>query len=195
MNQSLSEKADATERSAASKILEALTVPGCPPPCSDEETNSPSSPNSNEVSGFGLRFLMESKKRKEESSSDEASPTLHHQETKPVKKAKRELAEEVSTLLQAKPMGESTAAAAAAKPPPPAAAAAAAQTEISAEEGVTFPERLMELLNEEADKEALWWLPNGRAFAIQSRIFRDTILAEKFQGSKFESFTRKLARW
>lgn len=63
------------------------------------------------------------------------------------------------------------------------------------DEGVTFPEKLMELLMEETDKEALWWLPDGEAFAINSKRFTKAILAKKFQGSKFESFTRKLARW
>lgn len=61
-------------------------------------------------------------------------------------------------------------------------------------EGVTFPERLMELVMNETDKQALWWLPDGKAFAIHSKRFTKTILAKNFQGSKFESFTRKLAR-
>lgn len=66
---------------------------------------------------------------------------------------------------------------------------------IPAEEGVTFPERLMELVMDETDKEALWWLPDGNYFCIHSKKFTKTILANNFQGSKFESFTRKLARW
>ena len=66
---------------------------------------------------------------------------------------------------------------------------------IVAEDGVTFPERLMELITNETDKEALWWLPGGNAFCINSKKFTKTILANNFQGSKFESFTRKLARW
>ena len=63
------------------------------------------------------------------------------------------------------------------------------------EEGVTFPEKLIDLLNSEADKQSLWWLPSGKQFAIESKRFRKTILARNFQGSKFESFTRKLGRW
>lgn len=62
-------------------------------------------------------------------------------------------------------------------------------------EGVTFPERLMELVMNETDKQALWWMPEGKSFAIDSKKFTKTILAKNFQGSKFESFTRKLARW
>ena len=63
------------------------------------------------------------------------------------------------------------------------------------ENGVTFPERLMELIMNETDKEALWWLPDGNSFCINSKQFSKTILANNFQGSKFESFTRKLGRW
>lgn len=66
---------------------------------------------------------------------------------------------------------------------------------IVAEDGVTFPERLMELIMNETDKESLWWQPDGNAFCINSKKFTKTILANNFQGSKFESFTRKLARW
>lgn len=59
----------------------------------------------------------------------------------------------------------------------------------------TFPERLMELLERERVKEAMWWLPGGSAFAIKPAIFYDVVLAKYFQGTKFESFTRKLNRW
>lgn len=59
----------------------------------------------------------------------------------------------------------------------------------------TFPERLMELLENETVKEAMWWLPGGCAFAIRPKIFYDVVLSKYFQGTKFESFTRKLNRW
>lgn len=59
----------------------------------------------------------------------------------------------------------------------------------------TFPERLMELLQEEQVKDAMWWLPGGHAFAIRPKIFYDAVLSKYFQGTKFESFTRKLNRW
>jgi hypothetical protein len=63
------------------------------------------------------------------------------------------------------------------------------------ESGVTFPEKLLDLLNSEEDKKSLWWLSDGKSFGIESKRFKQTILAQNFQGSKFESFTRKLARW
>ncbi|CAB9519153.1 HSF-type DNA-binding [Seminavis robusta] len=78
---------------------------------------------------------------------------------------------------------------------PATAPASGAAPNPSEEAGVTFPERLMELIMNETDKRALWWLPDGKTFAINSKQFTSTILAKKFQGSKFESFTRKLARW
>eukprot|EP00977_Amphora_coffeiformis_P014228 scaffold3939_cov166-Amphora_coffeaeformis.AAC.17 len=59
----------------------------------------------------------------------------------------------------------------------------------------TFPERLMELLEGETVKEAMWWLPGGSAFAIRPKVFYDIVLSKHFQGTKFESFTRKLNRW
>jgi hypothetical protein len=59
----------------------------------------------------------------------------------------------------------------------------------------TFPERLMELLTNGIAKDAMWWLPNGDSFAIQPKKFSDTILNKYFQGTKLESFTRKMNRW
>lgn len=59
----------------------------------------------------------------------------------------------------------------------------------------SFPERLFELLEEEKEKDALWWLSDGDAFAIVPKVFPDQVLNKYFQGTKFESFTRKLNRW
>ena len=59
----------------------------------------------------------------------------------------------------------------------------------------TFPERLMELLMNGTVKNAMWWLPGGEAFALVPNTFYDVVLAKYFQGTKFESFTRKLNRW
>lgn len=59
----------------------------------------------------------------------------------------------------------------------------------------TFPERLLELLTNGIAKDAMWWLPNGDSFAIQPKKFSDTILNKYFQGTKLESFTRKMNRW
>jgi HSF-type DNA-binding len=58
----------------------------------------------------------------------------------------------------------------------------------------SFPERLMELLEGEIATDAMWWLPGNDAFAIVPKIFPDAVLDKYFQGTKFESFTRKLNR-
>lgn len=60
---------------------------------------------------------------------------------------------------------------------------------------VTFPERLMDLLDQGVEKETLWWLDDGDGFCVLPRLFADKILNVYFQGTKFESFTRKLNRW
>jgi hypothetical protein len=65
----------------------------------------------------------------------------------------------------------------------------------SAGRRLTFPEKLMELLNNEDYRESMSWLPNGNAFALQPTMFTKEILPKHFEGTKFESFTRKLNRW
>jgi hypothetical protein len=59
----------------------------------------------------------------------------------------------------------------------------------------SFPERLMELFEGDLAKDAMWWLPGEDAFALSSDLFPDQVLQKYFQGTKFESFTRKLNRW
>jgi HSF-type DNA-binding len=59
----------------------------------------------------------------------------------------------------------------------------------------TFPERLMDLLQSGSVEAAMRWLPRGEAFAVVPKIFYDVVLLCHFQGTKFESFTRKLNRW
>jgi len=59
----------------------------------------------------------------------------------------------------------------------------------------TFPERLMELLDEEVALDSMWWLEDGKGFCVDPKVFADKVLNKYFQGTKFESFTRKLNRW
>jgi len=59
----------------------------------------------------------------------------------------------------------------------------------------TFPERLMELLDQGAAEDAMWWLEDGDGFCVNPKLFGDKVLNKFFQGTKFESFTRKLNRW
>ena len=55
-----------------------------------------------------------------------------------------------------------------------------------------FPRLLMKLLNEEAAGDALWWLPDGKAFAIDPKTVPSKILDKHFRGTKFSSFIRRL---
>ena len=82
-----------------------------------------------------------------------------------------------------------------------AAAAKAARTALLLEEDLqfesgfmSFPEKLMSLLEGNEVQDAMWWLPEGDAFCLVPTSF-DTVLDKHFQGTKFESFTRKLNRW
>ena len=59
----------------------------------------------------------------------------------------------------------------------------------------SFPERLMGLIQKEVATDAIWWLPGGDAFALSPELFPEKVLQKFFQGTKFESFTRKLNRW
>ena len=60
---------------------------------------------------------------------------------------------------------------------------------------LTFPEKLMELLNSEDAQSAMCWIQVGSAFALHQILFMKNILPLHFEGTKFESFTRKLNRW
>ena len=57
-----------------------------------------------------------------------------------------------------------------------------------------FPKKIMALLDSGDESEAMWWQPQGDSFCIVQAKF-DHVLNKHFQGTKFESFTRKLNRW
>lgn len=60
-----------------------------------------------------------------------------------------------------------------------------------------FPQRLMSILGDERNNDAICWLPHGRAFIIRNRkIFSEKVMPRFFpRKSKYSSFTRKLNRW
>jgi hypothetical protein len=59
-----------------------------------------------------------------------------------------------------------------------------------------FPQRLMEILTNPDNQEAIAWLPHGKAFIIVNRQkFADNVLPHYFRKTKYTSFTRKLNRW
>ncbi|KAL7556152.1 hypothetical protein ACA910_006251 [Epithemia clementina (nom. ined.)] len=62
---------------------------------------------------------------------------------------------------------------------------------------LSFPQRLMEVLDEKSYEDVISWEGNGESFRIhQKNIFTKVILPKHFhKSSKFSSFARKLNRW
>ena len=68
-----------------------------------------------------------------------------------------------------------------------------------------FPQRLMEILDDESNHEAISWLPHGKAFIVRKRdLFASAVMPKYFSrktkniskySSLYSSFTRKLNRW
>mmetsp|Transcript_3940 Transcript_3940/g.5685 ORF Transcript_3940/g.5685 Transcript_3940/m.5685 type:complete len:330 (+) Transcript_3940:87-1076(+) len=59
-----------------------------------------------------------------------------------------------------------------------------------------FPQKLMDMLAEPSNNDAIAWLPHGKSFVIKDREkFSDTVLPKYFRKTKYASFTRKLNRW
>lgn len=64
------------------------------------------------------------------------------------------------------------------------------------EEPVTFPQKLMAVLETDQLSDVITWLPHGKGFIIlQKKKFASDIMPLYFKHSKFTSFTRKLNRW
>lgn len=64
------------------------------------------------------------------------------------------------------------------------------------EEPVTFPQKLMAVLETDQLSDIITWLPHGKGFIIlQKKKFASDIMPLYFKHSKFTSFTRKLNRW
>ena len=76
------------------------------------------------------------------------------------------------------------------------AAAKLMEEENNLESGfLSFPDRLMMLLDSGEEGDSLWWMEDGESFCIAPHRFSESVLEKYFQGTKFESFTRKLNRW
>lgn len=65
------------------------------------------------------------------------------------------------------------------------------------EDSKIFPQKLMEILADDDNAEAICWLPHGKAFTIRNRgLFTENIMPKFFpRKAKYSSFTRKLNRW
>lgn len=61
---------------------------------------------------------------------------------------------------------------------------------------MSFPQKLMKILDDENNADIVSWLPHGKAFLIfKKKRFEIEIMPTYFKQSKFTSFTRKLNRW
>lgn len=59
-----------------------------------------------------------------------------------------------------------------------------------------FPEKIMDLLQGGLADNAIYWLPEGEAIAVDPDKFKDsTIISKQFRGNKLSSFVRSLNRW
>mmetsp|Transcript_27597 Transcript_27597/g.40752 ORF Transcript_27597/g.40752 Transcript_27597/m.40752 type:complete len:257 (+) Transcript_27597:28-798(+) len=59
-----------------------------------------------------------------------------------------------------------------------------------------FPQKLMGILSDSTNHEAISWLPQGKSFVITNREkFSNSVLQKYFRGTKYASFIRKLNRW
>jgi hypothetical protein len=60
-----------------------------------------------------------------------------------------------------------------------------------------FPQKLMEILSNPENTEAICWMPHGKSFIIRNRsLFSENIMPVHFsRKAKYSSFTRKLNRW
>ena len=67
----------------------------------------------------------------------------------------------------------------------------------STDDSMLFPQKLMEILSDPVNYDAISWLPDGQAFVIRNRtLFAENVLPQYFtRQAKYSSFTRKLNRW
>jgi hypothetical protein len=59
----------------------------------------------------------------------------------------------------------------------------------------SFPEKLAETMRSPHGQGAIWWNPEGSVFCLLPRQFTKQVLQNIFQGTKLESFQRKMKRW
>ena len=59
---------------------------------------------------------------------------------------------------------------------------------------LNFPSRLMQILQLDDPPGGIYWLPDGKRFAVNVEMIED-VLVTYFQGAKWLSFTRTLNKW
>ncbi|CAB9506998.1 shock factor protein 2 [Seminavis robusta] len=60
---------------------------------------------------------------------------------------------------------------------------------------MNFPEKLMQLINENMAPDFVTWIDNEEAISFKTDGFQEHVLDKFFQGLKYDSFVRKLNRW
>ncbi|CAB9499203.1 expressed unknown protein [Seminavis robusta] len=60
---------------------------------------------------------------------------------------------------------------------------------------VRLPDKLMEYLNKDVAPEALYWMPDGDSFALDTEKAPAQVLTKYFSGTKMTSFLRSISRW
>lgn len=70
-----------------------------------------------------------------------------------------------------------------------------ARASISGSEQLTFPERLMQLINDTIAPDYVGWIEKEEAISFKTDGFQEHVLDSFFQGLKYDSFVRKLNRW
>ena len=60
---------------------------------------------------------------------------------------------------------------------------------------LNFPERLMQLINDNVAPDHVSWIDNEEAISFKTDGFQEQVLDKFFQGLKYDSFVRKLNRW
>jgi HSF-type DNA-binding len=58
-----------------------------------------------------------------------------------------------------------------------------------------LPDKLMDHLDDGGLEDVIWWLPDGKSFAMDSKTVQEQILDVHFRGTKLASFIRSLNRW
>lgn len=60
--------------------------------------------------------------------------------------------------------------------------------------GRSFPEKVLEIIENPQNKEVIWWNQAGTAICISPKNFHSQVMDTHFQGTKFDSFARRLTR-
>lgn len=60
--------------------------------------------------------------------------------------------------------------------------------------GRSFPEKVLEIIENPKNKNVIWWNKAGTAICISPKNFHSQVMDKYFQGTKFDSFARRLIR-